>query len=310
MPTKNDTNFDSCASFFIDNGAYQGRLVRLSGVLNTILGKHCYPQPVSAVIAECTVLGAMLASMLKYEGLFTLQTQSNGVVGMVVVDVTSQGKIRACARYDEERLKQNQSLRKTSGEIEPAPHLLGGGHLAFTVDQGADTQLYQGIVDLQGKTLAECALRYFKQSEQIDTDLKLFLKAPEGDSRSWAAAGIMLQKMPAAGGKETVADAETLAENWNQAKIFMQSLSDNEVFDASLSSEELLHRLFHANNLNISNTKDYTFGCRCSREKLLDTLGTFSEDDINAMVENNKITATCNFCSEKYVFDRGELLKQ
>lgn len=310
MPTQNNRNFDSCASFFIDNGAYQGRLIRLGGVLDTILGKHCYPLPVSAVIAECTVLGAMLASMLKYEGLFTLQTQSNGVVSMVVVDVTSEGKIRACARYDEKRLEQNQSLRKTTGEIEPTPHLLGGGHLAFTVDQGKETQLYQCIVDLQGKTLAECALRYFKQSEQIDTDLKLFLKAPEGDSQSWAAAGIMLQKMPSAGGKENGVDEETLNENWNQAKIFMQSLSENEVFDASLTSEALLHRLFHANNLNISNTKEYTFGCRCSRDKLLNTLSTFSEDDINAMVENNKITATCNFCSEQYTFDKGEVLRQ
>ncbi|MBE6458709.1 MAG: Hsp33 family molecular chaperone HslO [Alphaproteobacteria bacterium] len=310
MPIENKTNFDSCASFFIDNGAYQGRLIRLNSVLNTILGKHCYPQPVSAVIAECTVLGTMLASMLKYDGLFTLQTQSNGVVSMVVVDVTSDGRIRACARYDQKRLEQNQSLRKTVGEIEPAPHLLGGGHLAFTVDQGNDTQLYQGIVDLQGKTLAECALRYFKQSEQIDTDLKLFLKAPEGDSQSWSAAGIMLQKMPSIGGKDTNIDQETLDENWNQAKIFMQSLSENEVFDANLTSEELLHRLFHANNLNISNCKNYNFGCRCSREKLLNTLSTFSEDDINAMVENNKITATCNFCSEQYTFDKGEVLKQ
>lgn len=310
MPTKNDTNFDSCASFFIDNGAYQGRLIRLNDVLNTILSKHRYPRPVSAVIAECSVLGAMLSSMLKYDGLFTLQTQSNGVINMVVVDVTSSGKIRACARYDEKRLEQNQALRKTSGEIEPTPHLLGGGHLAFTVDQGPSTQLYQGIVDLQGKTLSECALRYFKQSEQIDTDLKLFLKAPEGDSQSWAAAGIMLQKMPSDGGKKTSLDEESIAENWNQAKIFMESLTEDEVFNAALSSEELLHRLFHANNLNISNAKNYSFGCRCSREKLLNTLSTFSEADINAMVENNKITATCNFCSEKYVFDKGEIMKQ
>ena len=308
MPIKKNTNFDSCASFFIDNGACQGRFIRLSGVLDTILGKHNYPLPVSAVIAESTVLAAMLASMLKYKGLFTLQIQSNGAVSLTVVDVTSEGKIRACARFDKKRLEQNQTLRKTSGEIEPAPHLLGKGHLAFTVDQGKDTQLYQGIVDLQGKTLTECALRYFKQSEQIDTDLKLFLKAPAGDSRSWAAAGIMLQKMPANGGQNTQ-DDETLSENWNQAKIFMESLTDDEVFNAELSAQDILHRLFHANNLNVSDNREYTFGCRCSRDKLLNTLSTFSEDDINAMVKNGKITATCNFFSEKYVFERGELLK-
>lgn len=308
MPTQNNQNFDTCVSFFIDNGAYQGRLIRMSSVLDTIIGKHCYPRPVAAVVAESTVLAAMLASTLKYEGLFTLQTQSNGAVSMVVVDVTSEGKIRACASFDEEHLKQNQELRKTSGEIEAAPHLMGKGHLAFTVDQGPNTELYQGIVDLQGKNLTECALRYFKQSEQIDTDLKLFLQAPEGESGSWLAAGIMLQKMPLKGGNES--SPEEMEEAWNEAKVFMESLTQDEVFNAELTSEQLLHRLFHANNLSISKCKNYSFGCRCSREKLLQTLSTFSEDDINAMLENNKVTATCHFCSEKYVFDKGELIKQ
>lgn len=307
MSNSKSTNFDSCTSFFIENGVYQGRLIRLHDVVNTILGKHCYPKPVAAVVAECTALGAMLASQLKYDGLFTLQIQSNGVVNLVVVDVTSDGKIRACARYDEDRLQHAQELRKTEGEIEATPHLLGGGNLAFTVDQGENTELYQGIVDLQGKNLAECALRYFKQSEQIDTDLKLFVQAPEGESSSWSVAGIMLQKMPAQGSELTV---EEQTETWNEAKVFMQSLSENEVFDSSLSSEELLTRLFHGNNLQITNARNYTFGCRCSREKLLDTLQTFSQEDIDSMIENNQISASCNFCGEKYIFTPGELHKQ
>lgn len=301
-------NFDNCVSFFITNGAYQGRLIRLHDVINTILEKHAYPRPVSAVVAESTVLGAMLSSTLKYDGLFTLQTKTNGPVPMIVVDVTSDGKIRACARFDEEHLNENQRLRKTSGEIEPAPHLMGGGYLAFTVDQGKGTDLYQGIVDIQGKTLAECALRYFKQSEQIDTNLKLFLKAPQGESSSWAAAGIMLQKMPLKGGTEV--DEGTAAESWNEANVFMESLSEDEVFDADLSSEEILHRLFHSSDLKVTQTKEYKFGCRCSREKLLNTLSTFSKKDIDDMVENGKITATCHFCSEEYVFSPAELIKQ
>ncbi len=305
MPNK---NFDNCVSFFTQNGAFQGRLIRLNAVLDTILEKHAYPLPVSAVIAESTVLGTMLASTLKYDGLFTLQTQSTGPVSMIVVDVTSEGKIRACARFDEERLNAGQTLRKTLGEIEPAPHLMGSGHLAFTVDQGEKTELYQGIVDLQGKTLAECALRYFKQSEQIETGLKLFLQAPQGESKTWLAAGIMLQKMPLKGGQEV--DEETAAENWNEANIFMESLSENEVFDSSLSSSELLHRLFHSSNLVITQTKDYAFGCRCSRDKLLNTLSSFSKEDIADMVEDGKISATCHFCSEQYCFTPGELIKQ
>ena len=108
----------------------------------------------------------------------------------------------------------------------------------------------------------------------------------------------------------TVLSAEEQAESWNEAKIFMESLSENEVFDSSLSSEELLQRLFHGNQLQISKTKNYQFGCRCSREKLLNTLQTFSSEEINSMIENNQITADCNFCNEHYVFTPGEIHKQ
>lgn len=302
-------NFDSCVSFHIDNGAFRGRLVRLNKTVNTILEKHAYPKPVSAVIAESTALAALLASSLKYDGLFTLQTQSNGPVPLVAVDVCSNGKIRACAKYDEKRLEQSQTLRKTVGEIEEAPHLLGGGYLAFTVDQGKDTQLYQGIVDLQGKTLTECALRYFKQSEQIDTALQLFLLAPQSEGQEWAAAGIMIQKMPDEGGKNN-ASPEELNEAWNQAEIFLHSLTADEVFNSELSSEDLLNRLYHANNLVITKTQEYQFGCRCNREKLLNTLRSFSKEEIESLAENNKITADCQFCSEKYIFDKGEIIKQ
>jgi len=305
LPNK---NFDTCVSFHINNGAFRGRLVRLDEVVNTILQKHAYPLPVSAVLAESTALAVLLASTLKYNGLFTLQTQSNGPVSMVVVDVTSEGKVRACAKFDEEHLSRSQKLRKTEGEIEPTPHLLGEGWLAFTVDQGADTQLYQGVVDLQGKTLRECALRYFKQSEQIDTDLQLYVHAPQGDSKHWSAAGIFIQKLPELGGK--IDENTDLTESWNEAKIFMESLKADEIFDSNLSSEEILHRLYHSNALSISAPKEYIFGCRCTREKLQNTLATFKPEEIESLCESGQIAASCNFCSEKYLFEKGEILKQ
>ena len=118
----------------------------------------------------------------------------------------------------------------------------------------------------------------------------------------------MLQKMPTTGGKEI--NKEDAEEAWNEAKIFMESLSEDEVFDANLSSEDILHRLFHGNNLNIQQHKNYTFSCRCSREKLLQTLSTFSNEDIKEMIENGVISATCHFCSEEYRFDPAEIIKQ
>lgn len=303
-----NNNFDNCVSFHIDNGAFRGRLVRLDSVINTILEKHKYPLPVSAVLAESSALAVLLASALKYDGLFTLQIQGNGPVPLVVIDVTSDGKVRACARFDEERLKKSQHLRKTDDQIEPAPHFLGEGFLAFTVDQGPDTELYQGIVDLQGKTLSECALRYFKQSEQIDTDLKLFFHTPGQEGKDWYAAGIMIQKIPEIGGK--IKENEEISESWDEAKIFMESLKDDEVFNAGLTSENILTRLFHTHSLAVTESKAYRFGCRCSREKLRDTLASFKPEEIDAMCENGKISATCHFCSENYVYDRAELQKQ
>lgn len=303
-----NNNFDNCTSFHIDNGAFMGRLVRLDKVVNTILGRHQYPRQVSAVVAESTALGALLSSTIKYNGLFTLQTQSSGPVTMVVVDVTSEGRIRACANVNQEMLDKALELRKSdTDELLAAPHYMGNGHQAFTVDQGPETDLYQGIVDLQGKNLSECALRYFKQSEQIETYLQLFLQAPDKDGESWKAAGILLQKLPDNGGKISD-DTEALNEAWNEAVIFAQSLKAEEVFDEKLSAEEILTRLFHANKLEITKTKEYHFGCRCSRDKLFNTLHAMADKDIEDMCENNKITATCHFCGEVYSFDKGELL--
>lgn len=302
-----NSNFDNCVSFHIDKGAFLGRIVRLDEVVNIILNKHNYPKQVSAVLAECTTLAVLLSSTIKYNGLFTLQIQSKGQISMVVVDVTSDGHIRACANFDEERIKHAQELRKTEGQIEAAPHFLGEGVLAFTVDQGPDTELYQGIVDLQGKNLTECALRYFKQSEQIDTDLQLYTQAPEDEKGSWKTAGVLLQKLPEKGGK--IEEETDINELWNEARIFMQSLKEEELFDENLSSREILHRLYHSNHLVVSDTKEYKFGCRCSRDKLLNTLRSFDPKEIEAMAEKNKISATCNFCSEQYVFDKGELVK-
>lgn len=283
-------------------------MVRLDEVINTILSKHQYTPVVSGILAESTALAALLSSSIKYDGLFTFQTQSNGPVSMVVVDVSSQGTIRASAKYDEARIERAKTLRKTEDEHEETPHFLGGGYMAFTVDQGGPDKMYQGVVDIQGKTLAECAMRYFKQSEQIDTYIRLFLQAPATPQNRWQAAGILLQKLPSYGGKLD-ADVDINAA-WEEAVVFIDSLKDAEVFDASLSAADLLHRLFHANGLEVEAGQHYHFGCRCNRDKLQAVLSSMSAADIDAMTENGKITAECNFCGEKYSFEKGELLKQ
>lgn len=184
-------NKDKCVSFNLDNNAFRGRLVRLDNVLAEVFSHHKYPDNVGAAVAETTALGVMLASLMKFDGLFTLQIQGNGPVSDLVTDVTSDGKVRATARFDEQKMKEAQILRKTEGQLEATPFWLGKGSLIFTIDQGKGTDLYQGVVDLQGNTLEACALRYFKYSEQIDTHLHLYLNK-KGDY--WQAAGILIQK--------------------------------------------------------------------------------------------------------------------
>ncbi len=301
-------NFDECVSFLIDNGLFVGRIVRLENVLKTIINKHGYVKNVSSALAESTALAVLLANALKFEGLFTLQLQGNGPVSTIVVDVTSDGKMRSCANYDKGRLEKAFALRKNDGAIEATPHLLGEGTLAFTIDDGKNNY-HQGIVDLQGKTLEECALRYFKQSEQIETMLKLFVEIPEDENGVWKAGGIMLQRIPELGGKNI--DLSQLPELKNEAQILMNSLTSKELFDEKLSLPEILNRLYHANNLVITKENHYEFSCRCNREKLLKTLRGFSEDELAAMLdEDSKITAKCGFCSETYDFTIPEIMQK
>ena len=297
-----ELNLDICTSFNINKTTIMGRFVQLDKTINDILSRHKYPADVEGVIAESVSLAVLLSSSLKYDGLFTLQFQSDGAVSMLVVDVTSDGKIRATARFDESKIEKirnpNEKFKLTKDEMLEAPHWLGGGHMAFTVDQGKNTELYQGIVAIKGKNLSEVAMEYFKQSEQIETFINLFINRQKNGI--WQSAGLILQKLPA---------KEATPEAWEEATVFAQSLKKEEVFDASLNSKTLLHRLYHNSDLKISGEKSFSFACRCSREKLIETLIGFKETELEEISVKGKISADCNFCGETYIFDNSELIK-
>lgn len=295
---------DTCISFNLDNNAFRGRIVRLDNVMREIFSHAQYPDNVAAAISETTALGVLIASLMKFEGLFTLQLQGSGPISVLVADVTSAGKVRATAKYDAKAIEAAQALRKTEGAIEPTPHWLEHGNLIFTIDQGKNTELYQGVVDLQGKNLEECALRYFKNSEQIDTYLHLYLNK---ENNVWKSAGILIQKMPQKGGTDSAVDDEALQELWNENKIMTDSLRQEEIFNLDL--QEVLFRLFHEHQVRVVKAQEYTFGCRCNREKLQQTLSSMQPQDIEDMMEDGKITATCSFCGQVYAFDKGELLR-
>src|SRR5215475_1943589 len=158
---------DLVQPFQIEPFALRGRLVRLGPALDSILTRHAYPAPVATMLGEAITLALALAGALKYEGVFTLQTKGDGPIKLMVADVTTAGAIRGYAQFDAARLEAETAA---TGSV---PRLLGAGYLALTVDQGEHTERYQGIVELQGSTLAECVHHYFRQSEQVEAGLKV-----------------------------------------------------------------------------------------------------------------------------------------
>ncbi len=164
---------DLVQPFRIDPFALRGRLVRLGPALDHILSQHAYPEPVAAMLGEAITLAVVLAGALKYDGVFTLQTKGDGPIRLMVADVSTDGAVRGYAQYDQKKLDAVARAAGDAGVELSVPRLLGGGYIAFTVDQGEDTDRYQGIVELAGATLADCAQHYFRQSEQIQAGIKL-----------------------------------------------------------------------------------------------------------------------------------------
>jgi molecular chaperone Hsp33 len=298
----------------------RGRVVRLGPVVDEILEKHAYPQPVDKLLGEALVLTVMLGSALKIEGRFILQTQTDGPVRMLVVDFTTPGKVRACARFDKERVAQAIAAGKAD-----AGALLGQGHLAMTIDQGPDMSRYQGLVALDGGSLEDAAHEYFLRSEQIPTRVRLAvaeeLRAGEGGaSHRWRAGGIMLQFLPKSPERARIADLDpgdapegvevhTVPEDeaWVEGRALVSTVEDVELIDPALSSERLVYRLFHEPGVRVFQSVDMRAECSCSRDTVEAMLKNFSQDDRDHMVEDGKISVTCEFCSANYIFAPGEV---
>src|SRR5881392_3801768 len=187
---------DTILPFKVETLDLRGRVVRFGPAIDAILSRHSYPAPVAKLLGEGIVLTVLLGSVLKFEGRFILQTQSDGPVRMLVVDYATPGKVRALAGFDKDRV----AAASVAGK-DDAGALLGRGHLAMTIDQGPDTARYQGLVALEGKDLEHAAHEYFLRSEQIPTRVRLAvgeeLSARAGGTHHrWRAGGVLLQFLP------------------------------------------------------------------------------------------------------------------
>ena len=287
---------DQVQPFLIESSGIRGRLLRLEAVCDRILARHDYPAPVARLLAEMLALCGALASLIKYDGIFTLQASGDGALRMMVVDVTSAGDMRGYAGFDRDRL---DDLIAAVGERPTVPQLFGRGHLAFTVDQGSYSERYQGIVALTGDTLADCLQHYFMQSEQLQSGIVL---AAGRRGAHWVSAALVLQRLP----EEAVHRIED-EDEWRRAMILQASCSEDELLDDTLSFHDLLYRLFHEEGVRVFEPRPLREACRCSRGKLENVLRAMPRGEIETLKKDGAVEVTCEFCARLYRFDDADL---
>ena len=299
----------------------RGRIVQLGPVLDAILSRHDYPEPVARLLAEAIALTVLLGTSLKFDGKFILQTQSDGPVDLLVADFSTPHSLRAYARFDEDRL----GAAIAEGRTSPAD-LLGKGVLALTVDQGAHMQRYQGIVQLDGTSLEDAARTYFRQSEQIPTDVRLsvarqLVRGDDGMSAHWRAGGLVAQFLPDApermrlpdlpGGDGDEGETPDVADDaWNEVRLLLATIEPDELLDPTVGAERLLYRLFHEHGVRVFAGSDVRDDCSCSSEKIRSVLDSFSAEEIADSIEDGAIRVSCQFCSKEYVFDPGQFAEE
>ncbi len=296
--TAGTIHLDAALGFVLPGRHARGRLVRLGPVLDEILSAHAYPAPIARVLAEALALTALLGALLKdVGGQLTLQAQTEeGVVDLLVADYRG-GELRGYVRFDAERLAEGPPLPALCD-------LFGKGYLALTFDQQATGERYQGIVPLEGDSLAEAAENYFCQSEQIPSLVRLAV-----DDSGHVAGGLLLQHMPE--GEEGRERLHARAEHpeWDHVRILGETVRANELADAGLPLDDLLWRLFHdEEEIRTLAETPLMRGCRCSAEHVRGVIARFPVDQRGEMADTDGvIRVDCEFCSRVFPVSLAEL---
>lgn len=286
--------------FFLPRRPVRGRLIRLGALTDALLDRHDYHPAVARLAGQALALVAALSTALKFRGSFSLQAKGEGPVSLLLADCTDTGALRGYARAQPEPLA---ALLQT----DPAPaadRLLGSGYLAFTVDQGPTEHRHQGIVTIEGGSLAEMALHYFQTSEQLRCTVHL---ACEHTEHGWRAGALVLERIAGAGGVDPELDDAAQEESWRTATMLAATLTDQELLDDTLPADRLLYRLFHTEGVAVDQARALSYGCRCSRARLAGILEGFPRDDLDHMVVDGDIVMTCEFCNYDFRFGREEV---
>jgi molecular chaperone Hsp33 len=271
----------------------RGRLVRLDEVLDEILAAHDYPAPVTHLLAEALVLAVLIGGLVKDDGSqVTMQAQTEaGAVSLLVCDYKG-GELRGYVEFDEGKLAElgaNPSLFA----------LFGKGYLAITFDLVGGQGRYQGIVPLEGDSLAEACERYFYQSEQVPTLIRCAVRS---DGAGVKAAGLLVQHLPEGEEGRERLHAKLDHPEWEHVAILAGSLRHEELLDPELSLEAIAWRLFHEEDqVLVQPGAAIGRGCRCSVEHYKDVLERFPEDQRAEMRDENGIVLVdCAFCSKQF----------
>jgi len=276
MPDK-----DQLHRFIIENTRVRGELVHLSASWKAVLERYDYPKNVQRVLGEAFAACALLSATIKFEGSLILQIRGDGPLHLLVVQATSQGTLRGLARWRNNVPEHNLK------------NIFGTGSMAITIEPPKG-EPYQGIITLQGEHIQDAIENYFKQSEQLNT--RLWLAANEN-----SCTGFLLQELP-----ETEKDKQSnLGENhndWQHAEALGNTINNEELLN--LSTEEILHRLFHEDDIRLFDPTPLSFRCSCSSERIAKMIVSLGIKEAHEIVsEQGKIQVDCEFCNAQYNFD-------
>jgi molecular chaperone Hsp33 len=299
MPTE-ELNNDVALGVAIPSRNARGRFARLSGVVDQVLSNHKYPPVIERLMGEALVLTALFGSLLKEpEGQVTVQAQTEtGIISLLVCDYVA-GELRGYIRHDRERL----------ADVGPNPSLqtmFGKGYLAITFDHPVMKERYQGIVPLEGDSLALAAQSFFAQSEQIPSIVRLAAEKRDGH---WIAGGVLLQHLPE--GEEGRERLHTRLDHpdWPHVAILAGSVTADELTDPALPLEDIVWRLFHEEDeVRTLGTLALTRGCRCDPDYVRSVIARFPAEERDEMVgDDGLIRVDCEFCSSSFAIAPGEL---
>lgn len=275
--------------FILANDSIKGRIIKFDTELNKILHNHNYPEPVSRILSELVMVSALIGSQFKEEIILSVQLKSDYAVRYAIVDFQFPNQVRGYAKFDPDIVYDDNTYQKI---------LNSNAFLTITIDRrSSNAQRYQGIIEVNNLNISEAVERYFNQSEQIKTLVKLKTGKLmlSGGKEITCAGGIMIQKLP------------ENEESWEDASAYFATIKDDELLDPSLTTDNLLYSLFHEIGVKVYDKVYLVNECRCSPEKAINVIISLGKNEIISLLNDNKLEINCQFCNQSQVFTRDEI---